>query len=410
MPKKIKYGCIRCGYETNSKAHMYKHLFLKLSPCPQTLNIIELTDEIKQHIIDNRIYIIPEKITPKIIEEPQLFIVIHGGEMDGLKIRQTTEIPPRISVYDLIDVITGTSNQSKKLYERIKEKQIENSDKIFIEVKTDEESLNLYKFPGKNNKNTPVVDVYGVINIINLLSEIKNYSLLLKNANLIINHLGGDINLIKHDIKMNIKDSNISNTTLELHENIQDIGIPAELRSPNCIYCIMVGFNKDINKYVFKFGLCEDFNNRLKNHKKMYPHARVIFAVSFGEYSVKPMEDTIKYFEKVKDRIVYVSTKNSVGREYFACTIEDKDEVIDNILDEIKNKHGNKIKNIYYKDKIDTSFINNIEIEKEKTKQMEAEATIKKIEAEANIKKIEAEENIKKMDLEIMKLKLQYNL
>jgi hypothetical protein len=124
----------------------------------------------------------------------------------------------------------------------------------------------------------------------------------------------------------------------------------------------------------------------------MYPHARVIFAVSFGEYSVKPMEDTIKYFEKVKNRIVYVSTKNSVGREYFACNIEDKDEVIDNILDEIKNKHGNKIKNIYYKDKIDNSFVNNIEIEKEKTKQMEAEATIKQ------------------MELEIMKLKLQYNL
>lgn len=59
MPKKVNYTCFRCGYETDSKSHMHKHLFLKKKVCPQTLHIIELTDEIKQHILDNRIYILP---------------------------------------------------------------------------------------------------------------------------------------------------------------------------------------------------------------------------------------------------------------------------------------------------------------------------------------------------------------
>lgn len=64
MPKKQNYECIRCGYQTDSKSHMQKHLFLKKKPCPQTKNLIELTDDIKNHILDNRIYIIPTPVKP----------------------------------------------------------------------------------------------------------------------------------------------------------------------------------------------------------------------------------------------------------------------------------------------------------------------------------------------------------
>lgn len=61
MPKKrVNYECIRCGYETDSKSHMQKHLMQKIKPCPQTMNDIELTDEIKEYIINNRVYRIPK--------------------------------------------------------------------------------------------------------------------------------------------------------------------------------------------------------------------------------------------------------------------------------------------------------------------------------------------------------------
>lgn len=56
------YRCIRCNYSTERKSNMYYHLYKIKKPCPATENIIHLTDEIKQHIMDNRIY--------KIVENP----------------------------------------------------------------------------------------------------------------------------------------------------------------------------------------------------------------------------------------------------------------------------------------------------------------------------------------------------
>jgi hypothetical protein len=64
------YCCIRCGYETDRKSSMIDHLYKKKKMCPAVKNLIELTDAIKKHIIENRIYIIPKKIIlkPKTIE------------------------------------------------------------------------------------------------------------------------------------------------------------------------------------------------------------------------------------------------------------------------------------------------------------------------------------------------------
>lgn len=58
--KRIKqpYTCPCCGYETRNKSHMQIHLFDLKKPCPQLVRKLELTDEIKQHIMRNRIYII----------------------------------------------------------------------------------------------------------------------------------------------------------------------------------------------------------------------------------------------------------------------------------------------------------------------------------------------------------------
>lgn len=54
--KKEPYTCIRCRYTSYHKACMRYHLYKNKKTCPATKNVIELTDEIKQHILDNRIY------------------------------------------------------------------------------------------------------------------------------------------------------------------------------------------------------------------------------------------------------------------------------------------------------------------------------------------------------------------
>ena len=61
--KKEPYACICCGYTTHLKNDMKRHLYIGKKPCPKILNDIELTDEIKDYILTNRVYHINIKNT-----------------------------------------------------------------------------------------------------------------------------------------------------------------------------------------------------------------------------------------------------------------------------------------------------------------------------------------------------------
>ena len=65
MVKKNNYLCPRCGFNSNNKYDTKRHLFNLKKTCPAINNDIELTDEIKNYILDNRIYKIPIKQTPQ---------------------------------------------------------------------------------------------------------------------------------------------------------------------------------------------------------------------------------------------------------------------------------------------------------------------------------------------------------
>lgn len=64
MIPKDDYRCPRCGYTSDRKSNMRNHLYKKLKTCPGTREQIELTDAIKQHILDNKVYK-PPKHTPQ---------------------------------------------------------------------------------------------------------------------------------------------------------------------------------------------------------------------------------------------------------------------------------------------------------------------------------------------------------
>lgn len=58
----MEYTCFRCNYTTKEKFKMKRH-FERTTKCP-ALNItrnIELTDEIKNYILENRVYQLPNK-------------------------------------------------------------------------------------------------------------------------------------------------------------------------------------------------------------------------------------------------------------------------------------------------------------------------------------------------------------
>jgi hypothetical protein len=68
MPKKkTPYGCPRCGYTTIQKGDMRKHLHNLLKPCPQSENNIDLTEQIKDCIMKNRVYHIPKQTQTQIL-------------------------------------------------------------------------------------------------------------------------------------------------------------------------------------------------------------------------------------------------------------------------------------------------------------------------------------------------------
>jgi hypothetical protein len=58
MPKQkqLPYQCIACGFTSQEKDRMRYHLMKRKNPCPKLLNDIILTDEIKEYILQNRVY------------------------------------------------------------------------------------------------------------------------------------------------------------------------------------------------------------------------------------------------------------------------------------------------------------------------------------------------------------------
>jgi hypothetical protein len=74
----IPYTCIRCDYTTNEKRNMKRHLYDRKIKCQSRKNKIELSDEIKEEIMENRIYHIP-KIVKEVKSKASTMIVDDSG-------------------------------------------------------------------------------------------------------------------------------------------------------------------------------------------------------------------------------------------------------------------------------------------------------------------------------------------
>lgn len=54
--KKKAYKCPRCGYESHHKTNIKNHFFKTKKPCPATCGDIDLTEDIKEYVLTNRVY------------------------------------------------------------------------------------------------------------------------------------------------------------------------------------------------------------------------------------------------------------------------------------------------------------------------------------------------------------------
>ena len=101
------------------------------------------------------------------------------------QIRKTSEDPPRVSVYDLIRCITGLANPHNAWA------ALQNNHPEVLH------RLENRQFPGSGQRETPVVDARGAVEIIMLLPGRAAAEFRKEAAGVIVRFLGGDLSLVE---------------------------------------------------------------------------------------------------------------------------------------------------------------------------------------------------------------------
>lgn len=79
MTKKPNYTCPRCGYHIEHKGSMRTHLYSLKKPCPALIKVMELTDDIREHVLENRIYLEqPLAVVPVSPVSPAAQTMVHN--------------------------------------------------------------------------------------------------------------------------------------------------------------------------------------------------------------------------------------------------------------------------------------------------------------------------------------------
>ena len=113
-----------------------------------------------------------------------------AGDFAGAKVRKTNEIPPRVSVFDLIAVVKDVElNNARTELLRIQNEHPEVAAMVAAPG-------SYFKFPGRGQRNTPVTGARGVVVILNLLSGPRAARFRLKCADIVVRALGGDESLV----------------------------------------------------------------------------------------------------------------------------------------------------------------------------------------------------------------------
>ena len=101
------------------------------------------------------------------------------------QIRQTAENPPKVSVYDVINAITGQSNP-RMIWDRLCTG--------FPEVVT---YCDTFEFPGRGQQYIPVADARGITEIIVLPPGKAAAHFRKAAADVVVRYLGGDLTLVE---------------------------------------------------------------------------------------------------------------------------------------------------------------------------------------------------------------------
>lgn len=202
----------------------------------------------------------------------------------GSKIRYTKEQPIKVSVFDIIRIITGNTNPHMT-YARLQQ--------------GDAEALTFcenFQFSGMGERPTPVCTVPQVIELINILPGARAKRFRSSGAKVLVRFLGGDETLID-ELRENAERMEQMASTSNGENPMQMFQLPdgmtganascsvmlspsmkdktvADMRGP-CTYLILFQYN---DKLAIKFGWTKDLKKRIREHYRYYPQMRVWWA------------------------------------------------------------------------------------------------------------------------------------
>ena len=105
---------------------------------------------------------------------------------EAVQIRKTDENPPQISVIDVVAAITGqTQSNSAVAFKRLQ------CDHPEVTANSSD-----FRFKGRGQRDTPVTDVRGIVEIIMLLPGQEAARVRRQAAELLVRYLGGDMRII----------------------------------------------------------------------------------------------------------------------------------------------------------------------------------------------------------------------
>lgn len=359
--------------------------------------------------------------------------LVNGFMIGGRVVRKTLDTPPKVSVYDLIEVVTEQCpNASRKIYLRI--------------ISENQEVAALcshLKFSGAGQRPTPVTDARGVVTILNLLPGRKAAAFRAASANVMVRFMGGDLTIIaeiqrnaeaqqnipdNHPARLfgsDVEDAAVQNARGEVKysPNVSTLVIePGTLTGfdESGVYLIVYGkkmlYNLEglpENVMVIGFGHAKTSGSlRCAEHRaKTGAGTRVLDFVQtpFYEQCERRLENRLKAL----GRIVKGNIEGTLGEmreQFYVVTPEDYATVLRGVqadADTLKTQV-----------QVQTQATDALLLEQEKTKQITAEASVRSAEfdsaarmAEANASVRMAEANasvrVKELELRILELQMQ---
>lgn len=143
MSNLLDYTCPRCSYKTRIKNDMRKHLYNRKKSCPGQTNQIVLTDEIRERVLENRVYDIKKESASEKCTLNLNNFVIGMDQHDKIDSILTFEDKKMLNLGDKIEL--NNSYKIKKLDDRSYKYgfQLDHNDFLELIDKTMEMSSNI---------------------------------------------------------------------------------------------------------------------------------------------------------------------------------------------------------------------------------------------------------------------------